>query len=120
MYGSSGSIWQWRYKASLVQGEGYLLTCMRYIELNPVRANMVRIPTGYRWSSYQFNGSGKVDVLLTAHPVYLGLSPNEKIRRSAYRELLGTNLDEGALNEIRSAWKTGTPYGNDIFREKVE
>lgn len=120
MYGSSGSIWEGRYKASLVQDEGYLLTCMRYIELNPVRANMVNVPVGYRWSSYHFNGHGKVDTLLTAHSVYLALSSNEKIRRSTYGGLFSTTLNEGVLNEIRSAWQTGTSYGNDFFRKKVE
>ena len=72
-YGTSGSLWEGRYKASLVQEEGYLLTCMRYIELNPVRASMVRSPSGYRWSSYRFNGQGKPDELITPHPLYLSL-----------------------------------------------
>ena len=58
-YGTSGTIWEGRYKASLVQEDGYLLTCMRYIELNPVRANMVAHPREYRWSSYRTNGAGR-------------------------------------------------------------
>jgi putative transposase len=66
-YGTSGSIWEGRYKASLVHDEEYLLTCMRYIELNPVRANMVRAPGQYRWSSFRQNGLGKPDSLVTAH-----------------------------------------------------
>ena len=66
-YGGSGSIWEGRYKASLVQQETYLLACMRYIELNPVRANMVKTPGQYRWSSFRRNGQGKSDELVEAH-----------------------------------------------------
>lgn len=58
-YGTSGTLWEGRYKASLIQEENYLLTCMRYIEMNPVRANMVAHPRQYRWSSYRTNGEGR-------------------------------------------------------------
>jgi putative transposase len=72
-YGSSGSIWEGRYKASLIHDEEYLLACMRYIELNPVRADMVRSPAHYRWSSYRCNGQGKEDALITPHALYMAL-----------------------------------------------
>ncbi|RFC37959.1 MAG: hypothetical protein DID89_2727548610 [Candidatus Nitrotoga sp. CP45] len=62
-YGGSGSIWEGRYKANLVQEESYLLTCMRYIELNPVCANIVPTPEQYRWSSLHRNGRGEKDGL---------------------------------------------------------
>ena len=58
-YGSSGSIWEGRYKSNIFHDEAYLLTCMRYIELNPVRADMVKSPGAYRWSSYLANAQGK-------------------------------------------------------------
>jgi len=119
-YGSSGSIWEGRYKASLVQDEEYLLTCMRYIELNPVRANMVRTAAHYRWSSYRFNGQGKGDELLKPHSEYLALSADSEVRREAYKILFKSHLDSGVIDDIRSAWQTGTPYGNDQFRERVE
>lgn len=64
-YERSGSLWEGRYKSSVVQAEDYLLSCMRYIELNPVRAAMVADPGGYRWSSYRANGLGQPDARLT-------------------------------------------------------
>ena len=67
-YATSGSIWEGRYKASLIQDEPYLLTCMRYIELNPVRAKMARSPGQYRWSSYRTNAQGIEDKRITPHP----------------------------------------------------
>jgi len=60
-------LWEGRYKASLINDDEYLLTCMRYIELNPVRADMVRSPGQYRWSSYRCNDQGKEDKLITQH-----------------------------------------------------
>jgi len=119
-YGTSGSIWEGRYKASLVQEEDYLLTCMRYIELNPVRASTVRSPAHYRWSSYRFNGQGKVNDLVTPHPLYLSLGRSKAGRLDVYKALFKVHLDKGALDEIRAAWQTGTPLGNGYFREKIE
>jgi len=66
-YRRTGTLWDSRYKSSLVQADEYLLLCQRYIELNPVRAAMVNDPAYYRWSSYRANGLGQPDVLLTPH-----------------------------------------------------
>jgi len=120
MYDSSGSIWDGRYKASLVQEESYMLTCMRYIELNPVRANMVRSPAQYRWSSYRRNAQGKADDLVTSHSLYHSLGKRESSRIAAYKALLKTYLDTECLDDIRAAWQTGTPLGSDTFRQNIE
>ena len=119
-YGSSGTIWEGRYKASLVQEEDYLLTCMRYIELNPVRANMVVHPREYRWSSYRANGEGREDPLISPHPLYLSLGKTADQRKEAYRALFKAHIDEDNIKQIRAAWQTGTPLGNDYFKGVVE
>jgi putative transposase len=119
-YGTSGSIWEGRYKSSLVQDEQYLLTCMRYIELNPVRADMVRSPAHYRWSSYRANGQGKTDQLITPHPIYLSLAKNPEERCELYKELFKAHLDAKDLRDIRATLQTGTPLGNHLFKQKVE
>lgn len=64
-YRRSGTLWEGRFKSCLAQEERYVLTCYRYIELNPVRANMVARPEDYRWSSYHTNGIGQPDPLIT-------------------------------------------------------
>lgn len=119
-YGTSGTVWEGRYKASLVQEEQYLLTCMRYIELNPVRAGMVKSPAHYQWSSYRSNGQGREDKLLKQHELYTGLGRTVEKRCEAYRDLFKAHLDAGILEAINAAWQTGTPLGNDYFREKIE
>ena len=119
-YGTSGTIWEGRFKASLIQDEQYLLTCMRYIELNPVRAGMTTAPGQYRWSSYRANALGKADDLVRPHALYMALGRTRAGRQAAYRALFKAHVDEPDLKAIRAAWQTGTPLGNDYFREKIE
>jgi putative transposase len=71
--------------ASPVTARRYLLACMRYIELNPVRAGLVRHPAHFRWSSYRANALGGADALVTPHAVYCALGRDAGERRAAYR-----------------------------------
>jgi putative transposase len=119
-YGRTGTLWEGRFKASIVQEEGYLLTCYRYIELNPVRAGMVEEPREYRWSSYRANALGEANPMLSHHEVYRALGRNASQRQAAYRDLVATQLDPDALCEVRSCLQTGTPLGNDRFRDQIE
>lgn len=119
-YGTSGSIWEGRYKASMIHDEEYLLTCMRYIELNPVRANMVKSPGAYRWSSYQANAQGVASEIIRPHLLYTKLGDSDTARQQACKALFKAHVDQLQLSEIRAAWQTGTPLGNDYFREKIE
>jgi len=70
--------------ATPVLASRYLLSCMRYIELNPVRAGLVDSPAEYRWSSYRANVLGKEDALVTPHPCYYALGRTPQARRAAY------------------------------------
>ena len=118
-YRRSGSLWEGRYKSSVVQAESYLLACMRYIELNPVRAAMVADPGSYRWSSYRANGLGQSDARLTPHLLYLGLDVAPGARCSAYRVLFRPQLDAEAASEVREALKLGIPLGSQRFAEAI-
>jgi len=118
-YGRTGTLWEGRFKCNLVQDERYLLSCMRYIELNPLRANMVANAKEYAWSSYLHNAYGRKNALLTKHKIYLALGNDELSQRKAYRELF-KNDNEEDLDSIRAAWQTGTPLGNDRFKEMIE
>ena len=92
-YLRTGTLWDNRYKSSLIQAETYLLGCMRYIELNPVRAAMVDDPAHYRWTSYRANGLGRADALVSPHPLYLALAGTKAERLAAYRALFRAELD---------------------------
>ena len=119
-YGKSGTLWEGRFKASSIDSEFYLLVCYRYIELNPVRAGMVKEPDDYAWSSYHANALGEKDPLITPHPTYLHLGQTEVERQSAYRNLFNDTLKDNLLTEIRQTTQTGTPLGSDKFKQQVE
>jgi putative transposase len=118
-YCRTGTLWEGRYKAAIVDCEHYFLTCMRYIELNPVRASMVESPGDYCWSSYQCHAHGKFDDLIQAHPVYEELGRSTAAREAAYRELFGSPISSAALQTIRDATQHAWAIGEDKFRTQV-
>jgi putative transposase len=119
-YQRTGTLWEGRYKSSLIDSEHYLLTCHRYIELNPVRAGMVEHPLNYAWSSYHHNAAGQSDPLIEEHPGYLALGASAALRQSAYRQLFETHLDEACLEEIRNSANKGWVLGNERFKKQIE
>lgn len=119
-YRRTGTLWDSRYRSSLVQAESYLLACHRYIEMNPVRAAIVENPAYYRWTSYRANALGQPDARVTPHPFYQTLGSNDRERQSAYRALFRAHLDRAAINDIRLALTQNQPLGNERFMEKIE
>jgi putative transposase len=118
-YRRTGTLWDSRYKSSLVQTERYLLACYRYIELNPVRAAIVDEPAHYRWTSYRANALGQPDARVTPHPLYRALGNDDRERQAAYRALFRTQLDRAAADAIRLALTQNQPLGNERFTEKI-
>ena len=118
-YRRTGGLWEGRYKSSVIQAEIYLLTCMRYIELNPVRAQMVKDPGQYRWSSYRHNALGQSDSRVTAHPQFLALDRDDALRQASYRAPFRSELDDAALDDIRLALAQGQPLGQGRFSEAI-
>ena len=118
-YLRSGTLFEGRYRATLIDTQDYLLTCMRYIEMNPVRANMVENPAAYEWSSYRFNAIGEPNDLLTPHNEYLCLGKNETERWAAYQHLFDNRPAELDLAEIRDATNKGWPLGSDHFKKVI-
>ena len=119
-YERTGTLWEGRYRATLIDSERYLLTCMRYVELNPVRSNMVARPADYPWSSYGANAQGKADGLVAPHAVYRRLGRSEQEHRAAYRQLFRGAVSQADVDAIRAATNKAWVLGNDRFREKVE
>jgi len=120
VYKRRGTLWEGRFKSSLVDQEQYLLTCYRYIELNPVRANMVEQPQDYRWSSYANHALGKPDDLIEDHPLYLALGNADEARRAAYRALFRHQLDDAEITEIRTSLNKGLAVGAERFKDQIE
>jgi len=117
----TGTLWEGRYRASLVEAEPYLLTCYRYIEMNPVRARgMVDTPEQYRWSSYHANALGHGDAWLTPHPLYDALGRTSAERQARYRSLFSDKLGADTLHEIRQSVNQGVVLGDETFRDQIE
>ena len=121
----TGGLWEGRFYAGYLEPEGYLLRCMRYIELNPVRAKMVANAGAYRWSSFSANATGRENVMITPHPVYQKLGDTQEARAYAYRKSFDEEpegVDRSVIDEeIRSATRqgvliAGTTYAADVAR----
>jgi putative transposase len=118
-YQRTGSRFEGRYRAAIVHDETYLLTCMRYIELNPVRAGIVANPADYAWSSFRANAYGEVDELIEPHPSFLALGSAPRERHLAYRELFRGTVSDQDLQAIRTATQNGWAIGADEFRRRI-
>jgi putative transposase len=113
-YRRSGTLWEGRFRSCLTQREDYVLSCYRYIELNPVRAQMVGHPRDYYWSSYRANGEGLPNPVITPHEEYLRLG------REAYRALFAAHLDPQRIEEIRRATNGNYALGSQRFQTEIE
>jgi len=118
-YNRTGTLFEGRYKSSLVQSNHYLLACYKYIELNPVRAGLVSNPAEYVWSSYRANTMGQIVKMWTPHENYLALGSNPERRQVAYQQLFTEDLGRELITDIRGALNTGLVLGNDQFRYQV-
>ncbi|MDP2431194.1 MAG: transposase [Pseudomonadota bacterium] len=118
-YQRSGTLWEGRFRSCLTQEENYLFSCMRYIELNPVRACMVAHPGEYRWSSYRANAQGEANSVISPHPLYVSLGADTRSRSAAYREFFRYELDPGLVDEIRKASNGNFALGDSRFAAAI-
>lgn len=118
-YQRSGTLWEGRFKSSLVNSEEYLLNVYQYIELNPVRANIVAHPKDYPWSSYHANGGNKEIELLTPHSLYLSLGKDSATRKQAYNLMLSKQLSDDVVDSIRTSVNKSRVLGNDKFVQQI-
>ena len=115
----TGTLWEGRYKAGLIDMESYLLTCMRYIELNPLRAQMVAHPADYAWSSYPHDAEGKTDPVINSHSLYRLLGQDRATRCRAYRALFSAHIAPEQLHAIRHTVNQELVLGSGAFKQQV-
>ena len=118
-YRRTGTLWEGRYKATVIEAESYLFACYRYIELNPMRAGMADDPRAYPWSSYGANAVGERDRLVSPHEVYTRLGHHDAARQAVYRGLFDIPLDETTVTAIRNATQKGWTLGSRKFRQEI-
>jgi putative transposase len=120
VYQRRGTLWEGRFRSCFVDRLEYFLKCHRYVELNPVRAGMVRHAREYLWSSYRDNAEGRSSKVIQPHAEYLALGLTEEERCAAYRELFLCGLDPEDLKQIRSAATGSFALGDDRFRQEIQ
>jgi len=118
-YRRSGTLWERRFRSCIAQEEDYVLSCYRYIELNPVRAKMVEHPADYRWSSYRTNAQGEASSIVVPHTLYEVLGCDDHARQTAYRELFRYHMDSRIVDEIRTATNGNYALGSSQFKDQV-
>lgn len=118
-YRRSGTLWEGRFKSSVIDSERYLLSCYRYIEMNPVRAEMCESPADYRWSSYHHNALGQPDKLVDPHQEYLSLGKEDPERRRTYLSLFENPLNEEVIKAIREGIEKGEVVGTERYQAKI-
>ncbi|WP_230620347.1 transposase [Xanthomonas arboricola] len=120
LHGRTGTLWEGRYKARLVDSADYVLRCYRYVELNPVRARLIDDPAAYCWSSCPANLGQRGHSALTPHPCWLALGNGPIERFNAYSTLLDEALSNNLLASIRLLLQQQGALGHDAFRATVE
>ncbi len=119
-YDRTGSLWDSRYKATVIDSKSYSLTCMRYVELNPVRLKLVKHPKTYPWSSYRYNALGEKSRLLKPHKLYRRLGRSIADRQAAYRGLFKARIPKADIEAIREATNKGWALGDDKFKNWLQ
>ncbi len=119
-YRRTGTLWEGRYKASLIDRDTYLLRCYRYIELNPVRARMCADPADYPWSSHAANALGHNDPLVHPHPTYQNLGSTREERCTTYSAIALETLCDEDIEAIRLHLQRQHALGSDRFRAAIE
>jgi putative transposase len=102
----TGTLWEGRYRASLVADERYFITCLRYIETNAVAAKLVTKPEDYAWTSYRYHGLGATDPLVTPHPLYEALADTPSQRQAEWRALCGQAMPSEYVALVTEALRT--------------
>ena len=116
----SGTLWESRYKSSLVDADEYLLACVRYIELNPVRAGMVADPGEYAWSSYRARTGAADCSLLDTIPAMETFTTNGENDHTTHADYIRSAIPEGEWELIRTAVSRGQLTGGDRFVEEIK
>jgi putative transposase len=118
-YRRTGTLWEGRYRAAPIDSEAYFLACCRYIELNPVRARMVKHPRDYPWSSYHAHARGAADALVSDHRLYRRLGSDLATRQKEYRALFRAALDDTFVHALRAATNGGWALGDARFKRQI-
>jgi putative transposase len=119
-YGRSGTLWQGRYQATVIEADRYFMACCRHIEVAPVRAGVAASPAEYPWSSYSHHAGVKPDPLITDHQLYWSLGNTPFEREAAYRNLAEQALTTKEIAVLEATILRGWALGSEKFKAALE
>lgn len=119
-YQGNESPWRKSYKSSLIDSRNYLFACMCYVEVNPVRAKIVDVPSEYKWSSYHANAYNKDPGTVNHHPMYSELGRDNESRCEAYFRLFCSRVEVGSVHTIRNALHQELVLGTTEFKDRLD
>jgi putative transposase len=120
MQGRSGTLWEGRYRSALMQSDNYLLSCMAYIDLNPVRSGLAMQAQEYAWSSHGHYAGLRVDKSISAHPLIWALGNTPFARESRYRELVQAGISIHQQMAFSQSVLSGWALGDNAFLQKLQ
>jgi len=119
-YERSGGLFEGRFRTSLIDSDRYFMTCSRYIELNPVRAQLTVAPDDYPWCSYAHHAGIRTDTLVADHPLFWALGNTPFQREAAYTDLVQQGIGADELALIAASVQKGQPLGTEVFKRELE
>lgn len=119
-YERTGGLFEGRFRTSLIDTDRYFMACSRYIELNPVRAQMVMAPGDYPWSSYAHHAGVRIDSLVTDHTLFWALGNTPFQREAAYMDMVQQGMSQEEVDFITTSILRNQPLGPDAFKAELE
>jgi putative transposase len=119
-HGRTGTLWEGRYRSTVIQSERHLLACMVYLDLNPVRAGIVSDPSEHPWSSHHHHIGTRVDKLITPHALYWQLGNTPFAREVAYTDMVRAGLSVNQVGALTRATLSGWVLGDDAFKSSLQ
>ena len=119
-YHRAGTLWQGRYRATVIESAQYFLLCSRYIESEPVRASLAPEAGLYRWSSYTHHAGMQPDLVITDHALYWALGNTPFDREAAYKSLMEQGLSASEIATLGNAARKGWALGSERFKAELE
>lgn len=118
-YSRTDRLWEDRFHSFLIGTKHYFIRCLRYIETNPIRSNLVKIPESYPWSSYNCRAFGINSHLIDCDPWFRGLGDTISECRRIYAQFVKKTIEDEELNQLRSITQKGGIFANEQFKNRI-
>ena len=119
-HGRTGTLWEGRYRSAVLDHRAYLLVCMAYLELNPVRNGVVATPADYPWSSYANNVGQRADPVVRPHPLYWSLGNTPFAREAAYAAMVQSGVGVSEQTALTASVVGGWALGDADFLRRLK